>query len=51
MTKERKEMVVKVTERLGKNHPLVGNFITLANDITITEKMLDDVYKIFTEKF
>lgn len=49
MTKERKIMVAKVILNLGKTHPLTTNFITLANDAIITDKMLFDIYKAFVE--
>ena len=50
MTKERKTMVVKVILNLGKTNPLTTNFITLAKDTVITDKMLLDIYKAFIEK-
>lgn len=50
MTKERKKMVVKVIFNLGKTNPLTTNFITLAEDTKITDKMLNDVYRFLNEK-
>lgn len=49
MTKERKTMVAKVILNLGKTNPLTINFITLAKDKKIGDKMLLDVYKAFIE--
>lgn len=51
MTKERKAKVLDVIHRLGNNHPLVIHFITLAEDIKITDRMFNDFYNFLNEKF
>ena len=47
----RKEMLIKVTNKLGKDHPLTIDFAVLATDSFVSEVIVINTYKFILEIF
>lgn len=47
----RKEMLIRITNKLGKDHPLTIDFTVLATDDLVSEVIVTSTYKFILEIF